>query len=780
MTIRILLIAGVLISATSSVYAQIPVNSWRTHFSYYQAKDVIEVNNKIYCITQGGLCFVDKDDNTVNPLTKKDGLGGLNVTTMGFHQQTNTLLLGYADGTIDIIGKGNIRTIFDIQRKVTLINKRINSITFKGNEAYLACGFGIVIFDLTDYSFRETYFIGENNSELSVNHIIFSDGFIYAATENGLYQADEQDELLVDAGNWSKLNGLPDANANYNNLVLWQDQVLTAYSEVINDSVSQYNILQINSDGTYAPWNLHNAGEYLNLNVTNDYLVISNLSTVTVYDSNNNLIREVDVASPRKSMIDADGTLWSADFYSGLKIVKPDNTYRYYLINGPLNSYLSKIEYFNNSIYVTSTNEEIYDGPTSQGIYQFQDEKWENYYNFNTSGNYDNYFPTVYTLAADPFNENHYYASAMRYGLVEFIGQEVVNTYDGSNSALQIVDNTSTENNYDIRITGMDFDSQGNLWIAQDLTRNPISVKTSDGEWISVELEYPAFGRDYSQQVEDILVDQYDQKWLLLEPKGILVFKENDAGYESFTEKLMTFTNQEGTTMDEGYCLEMDEDGNVWVGTSAGPLVYYNTINVLDNDNDITSGNQIKIPRNDGTDLADILLSTVSVTDLAFDGANRMWVATANGGVFLISEDGLEEIHHFTTGNSPLISDNILSLDVNDHTGEVFIGTDRGILSYRAGSTKGNNQFGDVYVFPNPVKPGYEGDIAITNLALNANVKITDVSGNLVFETTALGSQAIWDGRDLWGNKVNTGVYLVFCVNEDGSETHVTKLLFVK
>jgi hypothetical protein len=220
-----------------------------------------------------------------------------------------------------------------------------------------------------------------------------------------------------------------------------------------------------------------------------------------------------------------------------------------------------------------------------------------------------------------------------------------------------------------------------------------------------------------------------------------------------------------------------DKDGNIWVGTNQGPVEFFNVSQIFDEVEVL--GHQPVIPRNDGSNLADFLLSTEKINDIFIDGANQKWFATEKSGVFLISPDGLKEIHHFTEANSPLFSDNVVTLAVKDETGEVFFGTDKGIVSFKGQATEGGDDFGNVYVYPNPVRENYEGDITVTGLASNVNVKITDISGNLVFETTALGGQAIWNGRNFYGERVHTGVYLIFCTNEDGSKTHITKLLFI-
>jgi hypothetical protein len=220
-----------------------------------------------------------------------------------------------------------------------------------------------------------------------------------------------------------------------------------------------------------------------------------------------------------------------------------------------------------------------------------------------------------------------------------------------------------------------------------------------------------------------------------------------------------------------------DLDGNMWVGTSSGPAVYYNPDAVFSGDNFYAT--QVIIPRKDGTIYGDLLLATETITAIAIDGANRKWFGTQNSGVYLMSADGLKQIYHFNTANSPILSNSITDIAIDPASGEVFIGTDQGVISFRSTATLGGDAFGKVYVFPNPVRPEYQGNIVVTGLIRDTNVKITDISGNLVFETTSLGGQAIWNGKNMDGKRASTGVYLVFCTNEDGSQTFITKLLFI-
>jgi ligand-binding sensor domain-containing protein len=324
-----------------------------------------------------------------------------------------------------------------------------------------------------------------------------------------------------------------------------------------------------------------------------------------------------------------------------------------------------------------------------------------------------------------------------------------------------------------LNVMGVDIDTEGSLWVSTNFSYEPVYRRKANGEWESIKLQYKNFGVE--TRVGDILATSQGQIWLLIQNDGILVFSADREN--SVKERFFSVINQEGDLLDRVYSLAEDKEGNIWVGTNKGPAEFFNPGQIFDDE--IITAYQPKIPRNDGTDLADLLLSTEKINTIFVNGANQKWVATEKSGVFLVSPDGLKEIHHFTEANSPLFSDNVLSLAVNDQTGEVFFGTDKGIVSYKGQATEGGDDFGKVYVFPNPVRETYEGDITVRGLARDVNVKFTDITGNLIYETKALGGQAIWNGRNFSGERVHTGVYLVFCTNEDGSKTFVTKLLFI-
>ena len=244
---------------------------------------------------------------------------------------------------------------------------------------------------------------------------------------------------------------------------------------------------------------------------------------------------------------------------------------------------------------------------------------------------------------------------------------------------------------------------------------------------------------------------------------------------------IKNFTNQDGTILSHNgiYCITEDKNGAIWIGTGQGPIILNNPSNFFEDDFYCT---QIKVPRDDGTNLADFLLANDKINAIAVDGGNRKWIGTEMNGIYLLSPDGLETIHHFTAENSPLLSNNIQSIAIHPHTGEVFIGTSKGLVSYQSDATEPEDNFveDNVYAYPNPVKPDYTGVITITGLVQDTDIKITNVSGKLIHEGTSVGGQFTWDGKNQQGKRVPSGVYFVLAANAEGKEGIATKILFIR
>jgi hypothetical protein len=751
-----------LVTASASL-AQIPNGAWRDHLPYNEGKRLAEGGNKIFCSTAGGALFsFNVQDNSIEKYSKVNGLSDADISCIAFDPAFEMLVIGYNNGNIDLVKKDSIFNIPDIKRKIIVGEKSINSFFFRENYAYLACGFGIVLVDLVKHEIKDTYMFGEGGKQIKVNDITFDGRFLYAATEEGIYKADVDNPNLVDYNAWQKLQALPDNNASYPFLAWHGNRLFTVYH---NPNTKVDDIIVV-SEGSWQLWINTRIDHVGFMGEQAGILVVCFDSRTSLYDQGDQLVRDVTSYYARHAILDARDDLWYADPVSGLVRTKEYVTGDVFCPNGPAFRTSGDMDAKSGKLWVGGGTEAT--KWSSYGAYEFTDENWKTY-NYQTIPGMEG-FLNVSEISIDPTDVTHVVGGSNGYGIIDFKDGAMLSITDETNSILKPVPGYG--HGY-VNVTGVDIDAEGSLWVSTNFSDEPVYRRKASGDWESIELQYKNFGVE--TRVGNILATSLGQVWLLIQNDGILVFTADREN--SVRERFFAVINQEGDLLDRVYSLAEDKDGNIWVGTNKGPAEFSNPAQIFDDQN--ITAYQPLIPRNDGSKLADLLLSTEKINCIAIDGANQKWFATEKSGVFLESPDGLKEIHHFTEANSPLFSDNVLTLAVKDETGEVFFGTDKGIVSFKGQATEGGDNFGRVYVYPNPVRENYEGDITVTGLASNVNVKITDISGNLVYETTALGGQAIWNGRNFNGERVHTGVYLIFCTNDDGSKTHVTKLLFI-
>ncbi|MBP7369498.1 MAG: T9SS type A sorting domain-containing protein, partial [Paludibacteraceae bacterium] len=387
-------------------------------------------------------------------------------------------------------------------------------------------------------------------------------------------------------------------------------------------------------------------------------------------------------------------------------------------------------------------------------------------------------------IAVDPNDPTHFLVPSYGTGIYEFKNNQFSKWYNFTNSLIETIFPNDPNGSYlYMRMDGGVFDSEGNVWFTNTRASYGIKILKPDGQW--TQLAYA--GITSRPTLGQILIPSLNpnQKWILSvrsEP-GICVIDDNGTIDDQRDDKSVFFPYFRNT--DEAAsniaptlynCMVEDKNHVIWVGTDMGPLLFYNPSNAFDAD---FTCSRVKIPRNDGTNLADYLLADETIQAIAVDGANRKWIGTKSSGVYLMSENGQETLQHFTVSNSPLLSNNIMSIAINPVSGEVYFGTGKGIVSYQSDAAEAGSSFGDVHAYPNPVRETYNGVITITGLMENTHIKITDLNGNLVYETTSNGSLATWNGKNLHGQKVSTGIYLVIGASKDGTQSTITKILVI-
>jgi hypothetical protein len=768
----------IFLSQNPSFSQEVGIGQWRDHLPYDYSTKAEEFNTNIYCATPYSMFYYDREDNTIHRLSKVNGLSDLGVSDISLNAAEKILVVAYSNTNVDLImNDQSIINIPDIKRKEILGNKTINSILNYGKFAYLSCGFGIVVLNLEKKEIKDTYYIGPDGGSLNVLAMTYNDTAFFAATESGIYYADINDPNLAYYANWKKMPGTPVQNGFYN-LILYHGGRL--YANLINHPVAGEDALYVLDNGIWKELESVNTSQTYRLRSCGDLLVVSYSYFVHTYNPDLSLglvIWTYGETSPAPSdaFIGTDGYYWIADRNKGL-VKSPNSGYNQEFIkpSGAPTADIFEMASAEGKLYVvpgglTATWNNIFKGAK---MYSLIDENWKTYDN-NNSPPLDTLRDFV-AVTIDPLNSDHVFAGSWFRGMAEFNDNALQQIYNSGNSSLlpNMIEGPPV-----VKVGGMAFDKDHNLWITNSGAEDILSVKRDPSNsglaWQSYNLGSSSTGID----VRKIIVDSYDQKWILprtssTNPNYILVYNEKNEAGKQFRglRSGAGYGNLPGTSV---YAIAEDKEGEIWVGTDEGVAVFYSPQNIFTNEN--ADAQQILINIDGYTQY---LLATEIVKAIAVDGANRKWFGTERAGVFLLSADGTKQIEHFTEDNSPLFSNNITSIAINGVTGEVFFGTGKGLISYKSTTTEpGQND--SVYAYPNPVRPGYSGLIAIKGLVADANVKITDISGTVIYETLAEGGQAIWDGHSFDGRKASTGVYLVFITNNDGSWKKVTKILFV-
>lgn len=763
------------------------IGQWRAHLPYIKTKNIADTGTKLYCASERGLFYYNRIDNSLTGLSQISGLSELSVSTIAYDPQTKILLVAYANANIDLLVDNKIINIPDIKNKNLTGDKNIYGINFYNNLAYLSCGFGIVVLDLVKNEIKDTYFIGENGSEIRVFDIVFYNNFIYAATEKGIYRADINNQALSNFNNWTKdLDDVANAG-DYNLLEVYEGKIFVNYAkpEALSNTSLDDVLMFDGTSWVNAPSSITGTtGKNYSFRAVNGNFFISNNYSVSVFDNNLNKIRYIDNAiygnpAPRDAIYDQSGIFWIADFDQGLLRMLPDNSFNFIFPNGPQSELVSAVAIQNSHLWMThATRTAGWFNFYLPGNYSdYTGGFWKTYNQSTVSGtpyNLDDFFDMM-TLAIDPDNSNHVYIGSKVQGMLEVLDGVPINSYRDTNSTLQVGIGNPTQ----CQVVGMGFDKSKNLWAINSLAAKPVNVKTPEGQWRAFSIPgisgAPLFG--------DLTIDSYGQKWINIIGNnsplgaGIAVFDDNGTLDDDTDDKsrfLTTGAGKGNLPSNDIRAITEDKENEMWIGTGKGVCVFYSPSSVISSTN--FDAQQILI-KQDG--INQYLLETEVVTAIAVDGANRKWIGTESGGAFLMSPDGTKQINNFNISNSPLPSNYILTITIDQKTGEVFFGTNQGLISYKGDATDGDGGCNDVLVYPNPVRENYSGPIAIKGLVPNGSVKITDVSGNLVYEVKANGSQAIWYGKNFNGEKAQTGVYLVFSSDEEGENTCVTKLLFI-
>ena len=755
------------------------IGKWKSYFPFRNVIDIVHNNGVAYGVTRNALIIRDFSDGSIERVTEVNGLSDIGISSVGYNTLRKAIIIGYENGNVDLIIDNVTTNLFQIKESGIIGNKTINHIFCKDNLAYLSCGFGIVVFNISKKEVKDTYIIGPSASQLGVNQLTINNGIIYAATDQGLYSANENSAFLTDFNSWSKSTSIPNPNNELSHISSCGDRI---FVNSINSSTS--DSLFVLKSGVWNRITSVNTQKNTSISAySNTTLIVNQFDSIYILDTNYIITKTLTnydgFWKPRCNEIKFDGS----HYY----LADADNAVARMTDNFVAN--------FSNPGFLYSTNVvdiEIVDGHlwgasgavvgggwnktfSNDGAFHYDivENKWTQY---NVHRIRDEFcfssgcINDMVGMAVSEENPTKGFVCAFSVkGIAELQNEKVVAAYDSSNSSMQL----SSVHNDRFAIKDATFDSDNNLWAVNSWSTNPLLLKTSSGSWKSFNLGTT----NQNKVVASVTVDGTNgYKWIIYKDDKLIVYNDNGTLLDETDDIYKEIKNgaANGNLTSAPYAIAEDKDGEIWIGTDEGIFVLYNPTDIFSSSSFTVDKIKVTLDGN-----VEFLLENEKVTAIAVDGGNRKWIGTEGSGVFVISPDGTSQILRLNIENSPLLSNTINDIAIDGNTGEVFIATDKGLISYKGEATEPQPAFVDVYAYPNPVSPGYTGKIAIKGLMANSDVRITDITGNVVFNTTSIGGQAIWNGNKLDGTRASTGIYLVFMIAEDGSAKQVTKILFM-
>jgi hypothetical protein len=707
----------------------IPVGEWRIHASFHNIVSLSGDANQIYGAASNGVVFIDKADKEIRTYNKLTGLSHGGIILVNYNTTHDQLFVVYDNGTFDVISGNEVKNFDPSENTVLTGPKEVHDIAFGGDLAYLSTDYGVLLFDMARMEIRETWRdLGATGTTLKIFGSTLLHDSIFLATEKGVLGGDLDDNLL-DFNKWKRMAS-GDLSGHVHFITTFKDQV---YVAVNTAGIFAY-------DGTWQKQAYLSGSSFNSFSAADSKLIVAVEDQVWVVGSDGT-VSNIAVPTVNKAadvLYDANGKLWIADSKNGI-VSDYFGSFESILPNGPAVDAVYSLRYYQNKMYVTAGGAE---GQTPLGR--------EGSFSVLEKGSWTSSIVAVRDVTSISFSyEGEMFLGSFGYGVLQ--NGEPVILHDETNSTLINTDAPDRG----VNISDI-FYGEAGLWVANFGASSPLHLFNVDGQWESF-----SFANSQARYPRKILTDFDGNIWMQLDPQlsgGLQVFNKD--------QELSRWLNENDESGElpgaDVHSIALDRDGYVWVGTNSGVAYFYH-------------------PESDAVKPIfenRFLLRDDKVTAIAVDGGNRKWMGTERG-VWLFDPTGEKAILNFTEENSPLLSNKITDIEIDNSTGEVFFATDRGLISYRSDATTGSLTFREIKIFPNPVAPTFQGEVGISGLATDAVVKITDVSGKLIYQTTANGGTASWDVRDYSGRRVPTGVFLVFAVKDDGSESIVGKIAVV-
>ncbi|GAA0715173.1 two-component regulator propeller domain-containing protein [Aquimarina litoralis] len=737
-------------------------NQWTGHYSYFEINDIYAAEDRVYAASENSVFIFDAETRTSETFSTINGLSGETISSI-YHSSTYDItVVGYDNGLLELILDDEVRTFIDIVDQPTIppTEKRINHFFENDDKLYISTEFGIVEFNLERIEFGDTFFIGPGGSQINVTGTIVAENSIYATTlNNGIFSADVTNPNLVDFNQWA--NPIP---GSFRDIVIFNNQILVHQNLDLVQSLENNVLTTVFT----APSSIRD------MYADSGNLTISLVDRALVLDTN--FSETASITSTTEDSFELNTSLTiNNEVYLGtntrglleLELSNP-NTKTLVSPEGPLSNFTFGIEALNNNLWVVFGQYDVNFNPfplQRRGISKLTVDGW-----FNISRDEVLGATSLSHITINPNNEDQVFISSLSSGLIEVNNNEVTNLFNDVNSGFESF--VPDDSNF-VFLNGSVFDNEGNLWVNNSRVDDGLK-RFSPGatQTFNVDLSGLVSNPLGNLGFSDTVIDRDGNLFIGGWNSGVI-------GYNPNTENQIQLSGEaEGSNIPSDYvlALEIDRNNQLWIGTFRGIRVLFNPSGVFQQSNPQAS--QIIILDDEG--VPQELLFDETITDIEADGSNNKWVATASSGVFYFSPDGQETLAHFTTDNSPLPTNNVRDISVDDSTGSVFFATEKGLLEFKGTATGPESNLDNVVAFPNPVRPGFNGRVTIRGLTSRANVKITDIEGNLVYEEVSEGGSIQWDTTAFGRHKVASGVYLILVTGEDQGETTVSKLLVVR
>jgi sugar lactone lactonase YvrE len=710
-------------------------------------------------------------------------LSGELISTIYYSNQYELLLIGYENGLIEIYNELNqeLLKVIDIVAKTTIPSsqKKINHFNETDEVVFIATDYGISVYNLNDLEFGDTYYIGTNGSQIKVNQTAVYNNEIYAAcgSNEGIKKASLSDPNLINFQFWTTL-----ITGTFTNITPLGTQLYTVNS---NNRIFEISGTNLNPLFVYPQ-------AVTELKVSDNSLLVTTLLKVYEYSEGFNLASvystNLEFETNFTSALSIDGVIYIGTTDYGVLKSQATSVSVYDEIHpqGPLLNSAFSIEYGYNDLWVTFGAYTTSFNPyplNKRGISRLRNTEWHNISYDSIQRTIESDVYVLNEISINPLDPNHVFVSSFHSGLLDVKIEESIELLDQSNSGLE-----SIASNVTVRVSGTAFDNDANLWVLNSIIQKPLKrYNPTTNQWTSY---------DFSSIISDPMGDENGFSELVIGPdgtkwigglkKGLIGFNENGTVLKNINDE--DIANLPSTAVK---ALALDKNNVLWIGTYKGLRVLYNTSSFFTEE--VVRTEPIIILE-DG--LPQELLAQQFITDIIVDGSNNKWISTADAGVFYVSSDGQNTIHHFTKDNSPLPSNGVNDMALDSENGVVYFGTTRGLVAFTTGGSRTMETLEDIYVYPNPVRPGFnmeEDKIKIKNISENVNIKITDIEGNLVAEAQSNvnlryknynleidGGTAYWNGKNLANNTVASGVYLVLFFDFDTLETKVSKIMIIR